>query len=321
MKTILASAFLLVISTNIFASTIDSHSIPVLGAEIEENFSLSSTQTRTAYKKETIPQTCFRAEIVGYRNECAYYPEVRCYETRDSARVCNPVPVYRCQQVANYRQVPYICYQTITTPYDVPDHNVKANFVIKINKAPKEPGSPTDHCEVGFVLEGENLKTTADCKEFLLISTQSKKVDFDQTGAVVHNYDFAVNLLNAEDTIAPLEGGIAEMHMEGHTLVFRTGDLSKNSNIALKLFVEKRHLLKSDETLINRTITSNDYSFEKTNEHFGIVKVNLDKLLGGFNDSKKHVIKVGLSVNLPNGVLLNTKAPVMSVESTLIVNN
>lgn len=308
-------------SLSALASTIDSHTFPVFGIiEGEEKFLLTTTQTRTTYRQETVAQTCFRTELAGYQNACDYYPEVRCYETRDSARVCTSVPVYRCQQLPQYREVPYTCYRTINTPYEVADHQVMANFNVKITSKPKEPTNPTA-CLVGFRMEGDLLKSNADCNEFLILSNEKKTTEFDRSGTIVHNYNVALSLLDSQTTLAPLLGGIAEMHMEGHFLVFRSGDLSQNPNFNLKLFVERRHLLKGDETLINRNLLTSEYSFQKMNERFGIVKIDLDKLLGGINDKKKHVIKVHLNLNLESGLLLNNQKPDLVREGELTINN
>jgi hypothetical protein len=311
--------FLALSATSAMASTVDSHTFPILGTETEENFLLNSTQTKTAYRQETVAHTCFRTELAGYRNACDYYLEVRCYETRDSARVCNPVPVYRCQQLPQYRELAYTCYQTVTTPYEVVDHQVVANFNVKITRKPKEPTDPTS-CLVGFTMEGELLKSHADCTNYLILSTQQKTTEVDRAGTVVHNYKVGLKLLDTESTLAPLLGGIAEMHMDGHTLIFRTGNLSKNPNFNLKLNIERKHLLKSNETLINRNITPTEYTFERINDQFGIVKVNFDKLLGGMNDNKKHVIKVNLDVNLEAGTLLN-QAPDLIRSASITVKN
>lgn len=310
---------LTITATSAWASTIDTHTFPILQTNGEETFNLTTTQTRTAYRQETVARTCYRTELVGYRNACEYYPEVRCYETRDSARVCNTVPVYRCQQVPDYRNVPYTCYQTISTPYEVVDHEVVANFNVKVSSKPKEPSNPTS-CQVGYTMEGESLRAHADCSDFLILSKEQKTTEMDR-GVVVHNYNIDLKLLDTKDTLAPLEGGIAEMSLTGNTLSFRTGDLSKNPNFDLKLFVERRRLLKGDETLIDRKITPNEYTFYKINEKFGIVKIDLYKLMGGLNSKKKHVIKVDLKVNLEAGTVLNNQVPHLSTQSEITVND
>lgn len=312
--------FLILTATSAMASTIDNHSFPINGSEGEENFLLNTIQTRTAYRQETVARTCYRTEFDGYRSVCNYYPEVRCYETRDSARVCNTVPVYRCQQVAQYRQVAYTCHQTVSVPYEVFDHNVAANFNVKISSKPKEPTNPTN-CFVGFTMEGEILNTNADCAQYLVLATTQKTSEVDRSGTVIHNFNVALNLLDAQTVLAPLKGAISDMRLEGNTLIFRTGDLTKNPNFSLKLFIERKRLLKSDETLIDRDITPSEYTFEKLDENFGIVKINLQKLIGGVNSKKKHVFKASLKVNLENGTLLNNQIPLLKADASITVND
>lgn len=317
---ILSCLFLLLASNATMASTIDSHVFPISGVETEENFLLSTTQTRTAYRQDTVARTCYRNEFVGYRNVCDYYPETRCYETRDSARICRPVPVYRCEQVPQYRNVAYTCYETISTPYEVVDHHVQANFKVIIDRKPKEPTDPTA-CLVGFTMEGEKLHSHADCPKELILATQKKTTEIDRSGTVIHNYTVSLKAFDAATVLAPLEGGLADMNLEGNTLTFKTGDLSKNAQFNLSLFVERRRLLKGDETLINRNLAPSEYSFEKINEQFGIVKVDLSKLVGGINAKKKHVIRVKMNVNLEAGTIMNRQSPDLTREASITVNN
>ena len=110
------------------------------------------------------------------------------------------------------------------------------------------------------------------------------------------------------------------MRLEGQTLVFRTGDLTKNSNFALKLFVERRNLLKKDESLIDRNLAPSEYSFEKTSEENGLVKINLAKLIGGVKANKKHVIKVDLKVLVDTSTALNRNLPALSASESITVN-
>lgn len=320
MKSLLIFFALVAVSLNAGASTTDSYSFPINEGVNEENFLLKTLQTKIAFRNETVARTCYRTEISGYRNVCDYYPEVRCSDRRNSGRICSRVPVYRCHQVAEYRQVPYTCYQTVTTPYEIPDHEVVAHFNIKILSKPKEPTNPTS-CLVGFSMIGEELKSHADCPDYLIVSNEQKATTNDGTGTVIHNYQVALKILDKETILAPLLGGLSNLHLEGHTLVFKTGNLEKNSHFDLKLNVERRHLLKSDETLIDRKINSNEYTFEKIDEQFGLVKINLDKLLGGLNDKKKHVFKVNLKINLDSGVLLNNPIPEFSKEASMTVDN
>lgn len=310
---------LALIASSAMASTMDGHTFPINGAENEEHFLLKTTQTRTAYRQETVANTCYRTELDGYRQACEYYPEVRCYETRNGP-VCSSAQVYRCQTIPNYREVPYTCYQTVQRPYEVFDHQVVGNFNVKISSKPKEPSNPTS-CQVGYTMEGDVISSHADCNDFLILAKQKDVTEIDASGALIHNVDVDLKLLDPKTTLAPVESGIAEMNIEGNTLSFRTGDLSKNKNFTMKLFIERKRLLKSDETLIDRFITPAEYTFYKINEHFGIVKINLEKLIGGINAKKKHIIKLDMSVNLGEGTLLNKQMPNLNAKAEITVNN
>ena len=275
----------LTLAANAMASSIDQHIFTINGAENEGSFLLNTTQTKTAYREDSIAQTCYHKVMEGYKNICGLHQETDCYLSKYAVQICTQSPVYTCQQIPNYKKTPYTCYKTVTTSYEVPDHQVVANFNVKISRKPKEATDPSG-CSVGFSMEGDIMKSHAKCIDFLILSNLKQKSIFNDTGKVTHNYDVDLLLLDAEATLAPLLGGITQMHVQGNMLTFRVGDLSKNPNFNLKLFVERKYLLKSNETLINRNIRRDEYAFNKTDEQFGLVSIDLDKLASGFNDQK-----------------------------------
>ncbi len=315
MKLILA--ILLAFASTVFASTVDNFSLPLNRIETEENFLLQTIQTRTAYRQETIAKTCFRTEFDGYRSVCGYFPVVFCHDNRASHSECQSRLEFRCHQEPQYRNVSYTCYDTVTVPYEVNDHSVRANISVNVNRNTNQTN--IENCAMNFSLMGEVLKTGSDCRNQLIVAKNSQRSEMDQFGTVTSFYQYQLNVLDTAATIAPIDGGIEQMQLEGHTLTFRAGDLSRNANYSLNLFVERRHLLKSDETLINRTLSPSEFSFEKINDRFSTVKINLDKLLGGFNDSKKHVIKVEMNIHLPEGTLINNSQPLFSAQNTLTI--
>lgn len=312
--------FALLTASNLMASTIDMHSFPILDTDSEENFRLQTVQTKTAYRHENVARTCYRTEFAGYRHACDYYPEVRCYETRNSARVCNTLPVWSCRQFPQYREVAYTCYKTITTPYEVFDHNVTSHFNIKVTSKPKEPSNPHG-CQVIYTMEGVNLSSKAECAEYLILSKLRKSSERHSEDSVVNNFDVQLKLLDAKTSLAPLNGGLADMRLEGNTLSFRTGDITKNSAISIKLFIERKRLLKSDSILIDRKLIPGEFNFYKLNDRYGVIKIDLQKLIGGINPKKKHVIKAEMNIDLEEGVVLNTPVPELSAHAEITVNN
>lgn len=313
-------SFLLALSLlagiNVQASTIDAYSLSLVGVQAEENFTMNSVQTRTEYRTETVAKTCFRTVSDGYQRECRSYPEQRCYEDSMSRRICRTEYVNRCSDEIRYRTEAYTCYQNVSVPYEVFNNNVKANVIVKVS-APVQPTASA--CAVNFTLNGSSFKAVANCADYVVLAKQT--AEESRVGdTVVQTRTLNLTLVDAKTVAAPVKGGIREMKLEGQTLSFKTGDLAKNSNISLKLFVERRKLF-GDDTLINRNLVPTEYSFEKTGENEGVVKVNLTKLMGGINASKKHAIRVDLNVIADFSSAINSSLPNLSASESIIVNN
>lgn len=316
MKSLFMTLTLLIgICSQLNASTVDGYSLPLVSNDPEINFVLNTIQTRTEYRNETVAKTCYRTEFDGYRNVCNYYPEVFCYEDRMSRRICETRPVYRCHSEPVYRTVPYTCYETVRVPFEVFSHNVKAT--VKVTKKSEIPN--VGDCHLNFTLEGQTLKTAAHCP-MLLVSAKKTAQENRIGDTLLQEYGFDLNFAEIAAITAPVSRGIKEMRLEGQTLVFKTGDLSRNPHFALKLFVERRKFLREDETLINRNLAPSEYSFTKTTENEGIVKINLSSLFGGVNNKKKHVFKVNLDVLLDRASVLNATLPDLSADASLTIN-
>jgi hypothetical protein len=90
----------------------------------------------------------------------------------------------------------------------------------------------------------------------------------------------------------------------GIFIVAKVGTLRDAKNATLKLFVERKKLF-GDDTLINRTLNSSEYSYQAIDEKTGYVRINMDKVFGGIENGKKHVIRLNLSVSLPQGTVLS----------------
>lgn len=313
-------ALTLVAVFNTHASTIDGYSLPITGQESVENFTLNTTQTRTEYKQETVARTCWRTVFSGYDQVCRQAPMTNCWIGRDGREVCSTQWNTHCYQEAQYRQEAYTCYQTVSVPYEVFSNFVKALISVKLPNVPAGSNLPLQTCDINFTLEGGNFSSPANCPEFIVIA--KKSISESREGqTVVQERNIEVSLLDAKVVSAPVKGGIGEMRMEGQTLVFRTGDLTKNKNFSLKLYVERRKFLRSDVTLINRNLTPQEYSFEKTSDEFGIVKINLGNLFGGINKKKKHVLRVDINVltNISNSI--NSTLPRLSASESITVND
>lgn len=312
-------ALALLTGLNVHASTTDGYSLPINGQQSVENFTLNTTQTRTEYRTETVANTCWRTVFAGYRQVCRQEPITSCWPGPNGRQVCDTRWVTQCYQEPQYRQESYTCYKTISVPYEVFSNYVKANVNVKLPNVPAGSQLPQETCNIDFTLTGGNFSSFANCPEFIVIAKRS--ADESRIGqTIVQDRKFEISLLDAKTVAAPVKGGIGEMRLEGQNLVFRTGDLTKNTNFSLKLFVERRKLLKGDETLINRHLAPGEYSFEKISDEHGTVKINLSKLFGGINVKRKHVLKVDINVLTSTANSINSTLPNLSASESITVN-
>jgi len=209
----------------------------------------------------------------------------------DRTPICHDEPVYRT--------VAYSCMKAISVPYEVFDHNSKANVVVKVAAAPsKKPQS--GNCGIKFNLGGAALAVTNTCDDYLAVYNKTVEGHGDEK-----NYNYSVKLYNAETVLAPLAGGLQDMHMDGDDLVVQTGNLVGATNFKLKLYVQRRRLVQSDVVLIDRELNSEEFSYEAVDERTGLVHINLGKVIDGFEASRKNVIKLSLDVNIEAGTLMN----------------
>lgn len=306
----------LVAGFNFQAMAADGYSLSLIGAQAEESFSLESPQMRKEYRTESVRNTCFRRVSDGIRTQCRIYPQERCYEDHMSRRICRVEHVNRCDNIIAYRDEAYTCYENQTVAYDVFSHNVRANVIVRVKGVASTPNS----CMVNFSLRGSTFNRNATCPDYIVKAKETAE-ESREGSTVVQNRTIELTLVDAREITAPIKGGVRDIRFEGQTVIVTTGDLTKNPNFSLKLYTERKKLLGSDDTLINRNLIPSEYSFEKTGEDSGIVKINLSKLIGGINSKKKHVIRVEISVAADTAGAINTSLPSLSDSASITVND
>ena len=127
-------------------------------------------------------------------------------------------------------------------------------------------------------------------------------------------------MYDAQKVLAPLAGNLVGMRVVGDELLVTTGNLTGATNFSLKLYVQRRRFLRSDVVLINRALTSKEFSYEAFDESKGTVHIKLSKLIDGFEANRKNVIKLNLDVNLDAGTLLNGGGlPSLHQESSITI--
>ena len=344
-------ALSIVFASNTFASTTDSYSLPINGDESTERFVLNAEQTKTLYRTEIVDSTCYRTVQNGYEMQCNYVPEVVCYNTPDyprypsgpgpghgghpgqgpghrpgfggprpRQRVCETRYVNRCYSVPRYVQEAYSCKKSMEIPYEVFDYNVKASVDVVIKNPTKNVAF--NSCDVDFVLFGSNLSAQSSCRDYIIQATKSNTMSNLSNKQVEINSKYELTVQDLATAVAPVSKGISNLRMEGQTVVFKTGNLTKNKNFTLKLYVERRKLLKSDVVIINRNLSPSEYTYEAVDAENGNVKISLTKLFGGINKNKKHIINVELKLKDSFENALNKDIiPALKVSRSITVNN
>ncbi len=316
-----------------FASTTDRHLVVVSGNETSDAFSLNAVATKTLYRTEEREATCYRDVFDGYETVCDGFAEVigphpdPGPHPDDPGRVPkpgpgdnnpspwpDPTPTRTCHEEARYRSEAYSCTETVSVPYEVFDHNATANVnaTISAELLPKTQAN----CGINFSLTGDDLSLFNSCVDYL--ATAVKTID-DQGD--LKNYQFAVKLLNKDLILAPLAGNLQGMKVDADNLVVKTGDLTKGSNFTLKLYVQRRKFLAKDVVLVNRALTAKEFTYTALDAKTGLVKMNLDKLTGGFEAKKKHVIRVELDVTLPANTIANAGGAINTHQESEITIN
>lgn len=337
------------------ASTVDSYSIRLNGQDSTENVVLKATQTKTLYRDEIIDSTCYRTVQRGWELQCQMYPEVVCYDVPDyphpgprpgfpgpgpgprprmsselsnitgfetRRRVCDTRYVQRCHNVPRYVEEAYACKKTVQIPYEVFDYNAENTVTAKL--AYKTNTENYYDCNLDLVQNGGSFGMNTNCSNLLVFTSQASK-NLSAGDVVKTQTTVNAELYDLKNYTAPISKGVKNLRLQGQNVVFTSGDLSVNKNFTIKLYVERRKLLKKDITIINRKLTPAEYTFTKTADGEGTVTISLTKLFGGINRSKKHIIAVDvelLSNSNSSLKLLNTSLlPKTKVSNSITVND
>ncbi len=302
-----------------YATTTDSYSLPINGQASEESFILNAIQNKTEYRQEVIQKTCSRTVLVGQDKSCGVVVIPICTSTYGKRKECKERLDVQCTETPIYRQEQYSCNDTISIPYEVFSHNSKAIVNVKLPAIPEGSPLPLENCSIDLKLTGGTFSSVADCNRYIVMAKKSASQSRDgQT--VTQEQKLDITLLNLRDVIAPILGGIEDMRMEGQNLVFRTGDLTKNTNFALKLLVKKSKIL-ADKVLIERHLAPSEYTFEKINDESGIVRINLEKLVSGINLKKKHLVLVDIQILTDIQNSINRNLPFFNRSKAIYIND
>lgn len=302
----------LLISGQSYAQNFDQHSLTINGSEQEENFSLRTSRNKTVYENQSVANTCHRDVQAGFRRNCYQHPQTVCREVYVPARrppggygmpipggyqrVCDTFIENQCHNVPNYVRESYTCYENIRVAKQVFNGQVTSNINVKIKNNTNLNLSGNDQCSLNFQQNEESFDINSRCDDFIILKNKELNVKNYSGENVIYNRSVDITLLESKQILAPVNQGISELRLDGQNLVFRTGNLNRNKNYEMILKIQKKNLLKKDEDLVNRNIAPGEYTFSENDLESGVVRINLDRMMGGVDASKKHEITVTIRV-------------------------
>jgi len=249
---LLASVFALSLS---FASLADSGETKTFiydGSQDAVELLLRGEETHTEYRYEQRRSTCYRTEVVGYRTVCTgggYGPHPgpgrRPYP---SPRHCRSEPVYA--------QVPYSCTQTVTIPYEVKDFDVEAKVLLDVKKLNNELESVE---EVKVSLMGEKLSLVVNGSKKFFAILKDRNVNSSMNGSVKFlDALYSIELIPAAPVVNALD--VNDISFDKDKVTFKLAKATQGRHLGFALNVTKRPIFGSNTELLDRELSSTEYS-------------------------------------------------------------
>jgi hypothetical protein len=287
-----------------YATSVDEEQVLLTHSRQTYQLQLNTEKTHTAYREETVPQTCYRQVYAGSVPECRWVTEQIC--TRDFyGRVwCRPINRQVCYDRPVYRQEPYTCYRTVQIPYEVFDYYVTANVQMNYSQIESQSNNEMGESVINFSLKGDEMSLQGRSTEGLLLYLADRRIETRVEGN--HKFldiNYRVQGISKEQYVAPFIGGIRNVRIDGQGLLtFNLGQLLSKEIVALTLTVERRKLGK-DELVFHDLLAKSNWSFENTPDG-SLVKVTLPQLMT-LKSKKKYRLNLRASAPLDRSRLLN----------------
>ncbi|MBY0518690.1 MAG: hypothetical protein K2P81_17400 [Bacteriovoracaceae bacterium] len=228
MKLFLASLLLVVSSA--FASTVDSQSIRFDSSVRDGVVQLKAEKTHTEYRQDTVARTCYRTVYAGSRTVCR--------RPQNGPQQCWSEPVYRT--------VPYTCYETISTPYEVFDNYVDANVAVNFGMMPEGMSSAGN---ITATLNGDLLTLRANGTPNMIVELSSLQQNRRMNGNVL--MIDAVASVKFHDALAVKRAlNLNNASIKKSVLTYTLGPIS-NLQLGHSLKIVDSPLLGGDTTLFD----------------------------------------------------------------------
>jgi hypothetical protein len=329
MRTSLLGLVALLFSLSVLANTTDSREFTYAGSRSIEEFVLQAEKTRTEYRTEQVPRTCYRTVLAGYRTECRSVPYRVCHNQPPQCRnvrqpdgsmrrACTPARQacqtrYRteCRQVPVYRQEPYTCYETVRVPYQVFDRHVEANVVVILSD------TQVSSISEQFTLEltGNDLKLALKGSGKVLAISQKNIRNEMLEGKEVIFAEFRVSFVDAIQVNNSFNRGIGQLSVDAFEIIANIPQGVDKSLLGVHLSIEKKKTLARNDVVIRRQLQLNEFELTDRSNLERKLSIDLARLNAGLG-SGRYEMKMRLFLNMNSVDILNrSQFPNLSTES------
>lgn len=313
----LAVLFLVLYSFNAFSQT----EVPM---GVDDSFSMQASQS--IYKPEVryieYESTCSREVYDGRATSCSPgRTERRCRKVSGVGEECWEETEEICSEVETTRTETYSCTKVDRVVEQVYDYNVTAN--INVVKSLRSKNYDLGQCQLGVRLDANSESFYARCNEAIIrINILERKEIIDHRNkmrTIALELDFfPIVELNA------VKFGLVDLKFSNNKLTFNSFDLTRSSNYKLTVVLSRNRILLKDKVILRKVLTPNDFKIISQDKNgLSLIELDLQKLSGGFDSTKKHNLKMELktikSVDISNSI--NFPALKNVHDNSLIINN
>lgn len=302
----------LILSTGLFASTVDTATFIYDGSRDSVELVLNAEKTHTEYRTEERPSTCYRQEFMGYRTVCSGgyggggHPR-RGGGWRGGARSCWSQPVYR--------RVAYSCMQSVTISYEVKDYDVDARVIVDVTNL-SSATTPGETFKV--TLKGDKLSFEAiGSKKFFIVKKKDTTRSSMNGSVKFMDALLVVELIESAPVLKALK--ITDNSFQDENLRFNIGPTKNLESLGFSLKVTKVKFLANDPVLFDRKLADSELQINSLG-NLSEINVNLKNLNFEMPQGKlKFTTEVFAKFS---GELMNTSDfRELSVSKTLIYKN
>jgi hypothetical protein len=298
MKTTLVAAILSLFVASAYASTTDSETIFFDGSNSNAVVQLQTEKTRTEYREETVPRTCYRTVIVGYRQVCR--------------RPSNPRQPQQCWREPIYRNEAYTCYQTIRTPYEVFEYYVDAQIGINFGDVPEGIVAAEN---ITASLNGDILTLRSQGSKLLVVElqdlTQNRRVDGN---VLMIDASATIKFHDAQKIKAALN--LTDVRIQSGTANYNLGPIA-GLQLSHNLKIVNNPRLGGSTTLFDGEMNADVLSREERG-NLTAMSVKFEDVLGRQLGSGRYNITVSSEFKAGRAVLNAPELGSLSAERTIL---